>query len=278
MTQSRTARAPRRGRAVAWDANAGVPVLTWREDERLAEARGAMWWMGAAILLAVLNLLVALATQHPPIRYLLPDGRVVPGSAIHRGAVRGGWAPAALDSARAVGTALAIERFTLAPGRVDTVFHRLLARATTDGRAKLLAHAPRAAIHALIVRDSGVLRPQPYGAGPWATGLDKDRVRVVVPLVAVLHTRHLPFAGVRSGLRLGDTVEVTLRRASWAPGGFALDDISGELLPARLAEAWERYGILSTPASQVVINGRVIGRDSAAVEAYRRGAVYREWR
>jgi hypothetical protein len=169
-------------------------------------------------------------------------------------------------------------RFAYDPARVNIAFRQLATYSTPAGARQLLTVAgpgsrTRMAIEQVILGDSGVVSLHEYGLGSYSYGVTRGVVRVVVPLVGILHSRHFPYDGALSGLPVYETALVTVRKDGGAHWLF--DNLVASSVDSILTTTWQAYHFATRPRPAVVIDGAVVPADSIWVRSVARGAFYR---
>jgi hypothetical protein len=197
---------------------------------------------------------------------------------IQHGQLLAGNSPADLGAARAAGQHFIRLRFAYNPDAVNGAFRELLAHSTPAGSRKLMASVARGgdaktAIEQVVLGDSGIVALREFGTGAYSYGVAPGQVRVVIPLVGRLHSRHFPYDGALSGLRVYENAIVTVRRGPGAEWRF--DDLQGGELDSTLVATWRQYHFATRPRPSIVIDGVVVPPDSVWIRSVARGMSYR---
>ena len=273
------------------------PVAAWTSWERVEMPNAMLRVLGVALVsLIALMGFVLLYAPSLRLKYVaastLADstaqGRQVaqlahqlahtPGGIAH-GLLLAGNSTAELAAARAAGQRFVRLRYAYTPDAVTGAVRTLLGETTPNG-AKVLLHdvgsgsLGKRAIEDVILGDSGVVALREFGTGAYSFGVAPGVVRVVVPLVGRLRSRHFPYDGALSGLPLYGTALVTVRKG--ADARWRLDDLADAGLDSLIVAAWGSYHFATRPRPAVVIDGRVVPPDSVWRVAVARGATYRD--
>ena len=276
--------------------NAGeVPSIVWTAWERIEMPRDTFCILAFSlcVLLALIGFRIVIAPS-PRIRYVAgaprdttTRGREVwalartfghmPRGIVH-GMLLGGNSVDDLSAARRAAQRFIRLRFMYDPSVVNSAFRQLAANATPAGARQLRAAAgrgseTRTAIEQVILGDSGVLSLHEYGTGAYSYGVAPGVIRVVIPLIGRLHSRHFPYDGALSGLPVYETALVTVRKDG--ASHWLFDSLAAGTIDSILTTTWQAYHFATRSHPAVVIDGAVVPTDSIWAKALARGAAYR---